>query len=236
MTLGGAAGLALVVLGAMVGCQRPASVEPATFVGAAKCATCHQKEAAAYRGSDHARAMQQADDTTVLGDFHNARFTHRGVTSTFFRRDGKFLVRTDGPDGKLNDFEITHTFGVTPLQQYLVPFPDGRLQTLGIAWDTRSKAQGGSAGFTSIQARHSWRRIRCTGRDGNRRGTTSVPSATQPTFRRTTTRGRIVMQQPGPNCPCRVRPVTDPVRPTSHGRRSIRPAARRPRPALQASW
>lgn len=147
MTLGGAAGLALVVLGAMVGCQRPASVEPATFVGAAKCATCHQKEAAAYRGSDHARAMQQADDTTVLGDFHNARFTHRGVTSTFFRRDGKFLVRTDGPDGKLNDFEITHTFGVTPLQQYLVPLPDGRLQALGIAWDTRSKAQGGQRWF-----------------------------------------------------------------------------------------
>lgn len=133
------------VLIAIVGCQRsesPAPIEQPTFVGAAKCAGCHPKEAEAYRGSDHACAMQQANDTTALGDFNGARFTYRGVTSTFFRREGKFFVRTDGPDGKLGDFEVTHTFGVTPLQQYLVPFPDGRLQALGIAWDTRPKAQG----------------------------------------------------------------------------------------------
>jgi len=79
----------------------------------------------------------------VLGDFGNARFTHRGVTSSFFRRDGKFLVRTDGADGKLGEFEITYTFGITPLQQYLVPFPDGRLQALGVAWDTRARREGG---------------------------------------------------------------------------------------------
>lgn len=139
--------LALVVLGAMVGCQRPTPVEQATFVGFAKCAGCHQKEAEAYRGSDHARAMQQANEQTVLGDFHNARFTYRGVTSTFYRRDGKFFVRTDSPDGKLDDFEIAYTFGVTPLQQYLVPFPNGRLQALGIAWDTRPKGQGGQRWF-----------------------------------------------------------------------------------------
>src|SRR5262249_20683160 len=34
-----------------------------------------------------------------------------------------------------------------PLQQYLVPFPDGRLQALGIAWDTRPKEQGGQRWF-----------------------------------------------------------------------------------------
>ena len=41
-----------------------------------------------------------------------------------------------GPDGELADFEITYTFGVEPLQQYLVEFPGGRLQCLTIAWDT----------------------------------------------------------------------------------------------------
>jgi tetratricopeptide (TPR) repeat protein len=49
------------------------------------------------------------------------------------------MVHTEGPDGQLGDFEITHTFGVTPLQQYLVPFPDGRLQCLNIAWDVEKK-------------------------------------------------------------------------------------------------
>jgi tetratricopeptide (TPR) repeat protein len=87
--------------------------------------------------------MQVADPTTVLGDFTGARFTHRGVTSTFFQRDGKFVVRTEGADGRPGDFEIAYTFGVRPLQQYLVAFPGGRIQALSIAWDTRPRAQGG---------------------------------------------------------------------------------------------
>ena len=66
--------------------------------------------------------MQEATDRTVLGDFNNAAFTHGGITSRFFRRDGKFFVNTDGPDGKLADFEIRYTFGVYPLQQYLIAF------------------------------------------------------------------------------------------------------------------
>ncbi|HEY7141578.1 MAG TPA: tetratricopeptide repeat protein [Methylomirabilota bacterium] len=147
--------LALASLVLAPGCQRTdqaaqapkAAATAPTFVGGAKCAVCHLKEADAYRASDHARAMQPATDQTVLGSFDQARVTHRGVTSTFFRRDGKFLVRTEGPDGKPGEFEIAYTFGVDPLQQYLVPFPGGRLQALGLAWDTRPRAQGGQRWF-----------------------------------------------------------------------------------------
>ncbi|MEJ2523792.1 MAG: tetratricopeptide repeat protein, partial [Gammaproteobacteria bacterium] len=52
-----------------------------------------------------------------------------------------------GPDGKLADYRIKYTFGVSPLQQYLVEFPDGRLQALPIAWDTRPVEQGGQRWF-----------------------------------------------------------------------------------------
>ena len=91
--------------------------------------------------------MQPATEATVTGNFEGARFAYAGVTSTFFRRDGKFVVRTDGPDGTLRDYDIKYTFGVTPLQQYLIEFPDGRLQALGIAWDGRPPAQGGQRWF-----------------------------------------------------------------------------------------
>ena len=91
--------------------------------------------------------MQHATDATVLGDFDNARFTYNGIVSTFFRRDGKFFVTTDGRDGQMADFEILYTFGVDPLQQYLVGFPDGRMQALSIAWDARPKEQGGARWF-----------------------------------------------------------------------------------------
>jgi len=83
--------------------------------------------------------MQFADAKTMLGNFNGTRFAYGGATSTFSNRDGKFLVRTDGPDGKLHDYEARYTFGVAPLQQYLIEFPDGRLQALSIAWDVEKK-------------------------------------------------------------------------------------------------
>jgi predicted CXXCH cytochrome family protein len=91
--------------------------------------------------------MQPASAESVRGDFGGSTFTRAGVRSTFFRRDGRYLVRTDGPDGELADFEVKYTFGVEPLQQYLVELPGGRLQALSIAWDTRAAAEGGQRWF-----------------------------------------------------------------------------------------
>jgi predicted CXXCH cytochrome family protein len=119
----------------------------ATFVGSQTCAGCHQAQAKLWDGSQHKLAMQHATDTTVLGDFNDASFDHYGVRSRFFRQDGKFLVETDGPDGKLAVFEVKYTFGLDPLQQYLVAFPDGRLQALALAWDSRPKPAGGQRWF-----------------------------------------------------------------------------------------
>src|SRR5439155_3905761 len=81
----------------------------AKYAGETQCASCHAKEHAAWKGSDHDLAMQVADAQSVLGDFANAKFAYAGTTSTFSRRDDKFFVNTDGPDGKLADFEITYT-------------------------------------------------------------------------------------------------------------------------------
>jgi predicted CXXCH cytochrome family protein len=119
----------------------------ATYVGAQACGACHASEYMAWQGSHHALAMQHANRQTVLGNFNEAKFSHGGVTSTFFKRGEKFFVNTDGPDGKLRDYEIKYTFGVTPLQQYLIEFPDGRIQALAIAWDVRPKSQGGQRWF-----------------------------------------------------------------------------------------
>ena len=122
-------------------------VVTATFVGSEACAGCHDKAYAAWKDSHHARAMQHATADTVLGNFAHASFRYAGVESTFFQRDGKYFVHTDGADGKLKDFEIKYTFGVDPLQQYLIEFPDGRIQALSIAWDSRPAAQGGQRWF-----------------------------------------------------------------------------------------
>ncbi len=119
----------------------------AQYVGAKACAECHPKESAEWKGSNHDLAMQVATPETVLGDFSNTKFEYAGVTTTFFKRQGKFFVNTDGPNGKIADFEITHTFGVYPLQQYLITLSGGRRQAFGIAWDARPKDQGGQRWF-----------------------------------------------------------------------------------------
>jgi tetratricopeptide (TPR) repeat protein len=107
------------------------------YVDNKQCLGCHAQQAAQWLQSHHAMAMAAPSEYSVRGDFNNSSFMHRGVTSRFFRRDGQYFVNTDGPDGRLADFEIAWTFGVAPLQQYLIALPDGRLQALQIAWDTQ---------------------------------------------------------------------------------------------------
>lgn len=115
----------------------------AGFIGAEACAKCHEPEHGDWVGSHHDLAMKPATDETVIGDFDDATFTHSGNTSRFFKRDGKFFVHTDGPDGEMADFEIKYTYGIEPLQQYLVEFDGGKIQALTILWDARTKEEGG---------------------------------------------------------------------------------------------
>ena len=120
---------------------------PLTYVGAESCSSCHEEQYRAWRGSHHELAMQHATPATVLGDFSDIEFENFGVTSTFLQRNSTYFVRTDNANGELEEFPVKFVFGVTPLQQYLIEFPGGRLQPLPIAWDTRGAEEGGQRWF-----------------------------------------------------------------------------------------
>ncbi|MEN8193950.1 MAG: multiheme c-type cytochrome [Bacteroidota bacterium] len=114
--------------------------ETAAFIGKERCIDCHKVEYDLWEQSHHKKAMDIATDSSVLGDFNNSTFvSENGKETTFYRNDGKFFVNTEGDGGKIQDFEITHTFGYTPLQQYLIPFENGKYQCLPIAWDTENE-------------------------------------------------------------------------------------------------
>lgn len=87
--------------------------------------------------------MQVADAETVLGDFTDVTADYFDSKARFSTRDDKFLVTTTGATGEFEEFTVTHTFGVTPLQQYLVDAPGGRKQALQFAWDSRPSENGG---------------------------------------------------------------------------------------------
>ena len=119
----------------------------AEFVGGKECISCHQREYDLWKGSDHDNAMAVANDSTVLGDFNNVEVEFRGKKHKFYKRDGKFFVYTEGISGEMQELQVSYTFGVTPLQQYLISFENGKYQCLPIAWDTDKKRWFDMAGM-----------------------------------------------------------------------------------------
>ena len=114
----------------------PSSLQP-YFVGGEKCVECHKIEYDQWLNSHHDLAMDTATEKSVLGNFDDKVFvSNGGDTSRFYRKEGKFYVHTKGPGGIPGDFQIAYTFGWWPLQQYLIPFDKGRLQTLNLTWDS----------------------------------------------------------------------------------------------------
>jgi predicted CXXCH cytochrome family protein len=119
----------------------------AEFVGGTVCVTCHADETALWRGSHHDDALQVANSDTVLGDFDDTEFVYADTTTSFFSRGDERWVETDGPDGSLQEFRVTHTIGIEPLQQYMVELPNGHYQVLSVTWDTRPAENGGQRWF-----------------------------------------------------------------------------------------
>ena len=109
------------------------------YVGRDSCVECHAEAVAKWEGSHHFHAMELPNDQTVRADFNGTTFTHHNITSRFFRKGDRFLVETENQEGEQETFPVKYTFGWEPLQQYLVEFPDGRLQVLPFCWDVDGK-------------------------------------------------------------------------------------------------
>jgi tetratricopeptide (TPR) repeat protein len=117
------------------------------FIGSTGCVECHEAQYKLWKESHHFHAMEIATTDSVLGNFDNATFTHFGVTSRFLKKDGAFFVQTDNQAGEIQEYKIAYTYGYYPLQQYLIEFPNGRLQALSVSWDSRSSEEGGQRWF-----------------------------------------------------------------------------------------
>jgi predicted CXXCH cytochrome family protein len=114
----------------------PLKPTPPTFVDEQQCAGCHSAQVKDWQGSHHQLAMQAADEQSVLGDFNGAVFKGEKDQTRFFRKGSEFWVNSVDGDGSAKNFKVAYAFGVAPLQQYLLEAPGGRLQALGVAWDT----------------------------------------------------------------------------------------------------
>jgi len=120
--------------------RAPEPLAAAHWVDEQQCQGCHAEAFKAWQGSHHQRAMQPANPQTVLADFNAPPLQSDVETTRFVRKGDAFWVNLPGPDGQSADFKVAYTFGVEPLQQYLVELEGGRLQALGAAWDVEKQA------------------------------------------------------------------------------------------------
>ncbi|NDR58157.1 multiheme c-type cytochrome [Aliiruegeria sabulilitoris] len=109
--------------------------DPPEYVGSPACAECHASEWEDWQGSHHDLAWTETGEG-VLGDFDDASFTHRGVTTQFSREGEQLFIESDGPDGAMTRWPVAGVIGIAPLQQYFVETEPGRFQTFDIPWDT----------------------------------------------------------------------------------------------------
>ncbi|NCF45319.1 MAG: hypothetical protein GWP70_10940 [Proteobacteria bacterium] len=113
----------------------------ADYVGSTQCGQCHQEALTQWQTSHHAKAMAVPTADTVVADFGKPALTLAGTEIGFKATAGNYFIRLDGVDGQLRDFRLAYTFGVSPLQQYLVDIGRGRLQALPVVWDDRTQAK-----------------------------------------------------------------------------------------------
>jgi len=164
--------------------------------------------------------MQSANAGAVVGDFNDASLAYGGVTSPFFRRDGKFMVRTDGPNGALHDYEIKFTFGVSPLAAvshrtagWAAP---GARDRVG-----QPISRGGWPTMVPSLFQPNAKRRRLSALDWPRpKLELCAPIVILPTFTRTTISERARMPRPTPRWTLPARPVMALVPITKRGLRS----------------
>lgn len=113
------------------------------YVGAETCKNCHEQAYQQWQTSDHFKAMAEATEKTVLGNFNNHSVNFHAIKTRFYTQEKHYFVDTLGADNKTHTFRVDYVFGHFPLQQYLVDKGDGHYQALNIAWDSRTKSDGG---------------------------------------------------------------------------------------------
>ncbi len=105
------------------------------YAGSQSCKDCHQEAFKLWQGSHHAlaeRSVSPAQDSTAFVPSRQLHFSTN--TSEVAERQGKFEILTAGSHGSNEWFTPTRVLGVEPLRQFLVPFPDGRIQSTELAF------------------------------------------------------------------------------------------------------
>ena len=109
------------------------------YGGSASCRDCHLPEFQLWANSHHGLAERPVKPAVDGMMFDPARTLHFGSQTTeVCVVQGQYQVKTTGLSGHVETFPVERVLGVSPLRQFLVPFPGGRYQTLEASYDPRT--------------------------------------------------------------------------------------------------
>ena len=110
----------------------------AAYAGSAACANCHKDEHTNWKTSHHGLAERELDPARDKSAFDPPRTIQHGTQHTDISfSDGKFRLTALDKDDRYTPLTAVRVIGEAPLRQYLVAFPEGRLQALEAAYDPK---------------------------------------------------------------------------------------------------
>jgi tetratricopeptide (TPR) repeat protein len=114
--------------------------EARAYAGSAACKDCHAQAYEQWKGSHHALAERRVDRINDQPSFQPPRTFKHGTQTTDTRvaGDGRFEIVTMSASGERQVFLPERVLGESPLRQFLVPAPGGRMQVTEVAYDPRS--------------------------------------------------------------------------------------------------
>jgi len=121
------------------------------------CATCHQAIFDEWVGSQHANANRLVTDAHERAAFDPSTTMTNGSFITTMQRTGRdaFEFVSVFSNQPPETFRAEAVIGIIPLRQYLVSYPDGRLQVMDMSYDPRSNEWFNAFGDENRQP-HEW--------------------------------------------------------------------------------
>lgn len=117
---------------------QPAGSRDSAFGGSRSCQPCHEDAFANWEHSHHALAERLIQTNLDALAFDPPWKIRHGSQTSFARcTAGRFELVTLGTNNRVEPFPVVRVLGVSPLRQFLVPFPGGRYQMTELAFDPR---------------------------------------------------------------------------------------------------
>ncbi len=105
------------------------------YIGTEACGDCHKEALVDWAPSHHAKAWTLPTPDTILADFENSSFSHKGVQYGFKTEAGAYFVDVTEPDEQPVRYPVVGVAGIAPLQQYLLETAPGQIQSFDVVWD-----------------------------------------------------------------------------------------------------